>query len=76
MRIQLHVGIPSQTRDGPCIGTQDAVHELLDSMCQVGCVLSRVQAVGIKISDPSERDVNAQLARSFGRNPASPEFCI
>ena len=66
MRIPpLHVGVHPSKRDGACLVTQD-VHELLDSICQVGFVPSRVQAVGVEVCDPKEREFNAQLVHSSG----------
>ena len=67
MRIPpLLVGVHPQNRDGACPVIQD-VHELLESIVQVGFVPTRVNAVGIEVNERSERDFNVQLATSAGQ---------
>ena len=67
MRIPpLLVGVHPQNRDGACLVVQD-VHELLESIVQVGFVPTRVNAVGIEVNERSERDFNVQLATSAGQ---------
>ena len=61
----MSVGVHPQNRDGACLITQD-VHELLDSISQVGFVPSRVHAVGIEIFKASERAFNEDLVQSAG----------
>ena len=43
------------------------VHELLESIVQVGFVPTRVNAIGIEVNERSERDFNVQLATSAGQ---------
>ena len=59
------VGVHPQSRDGSGLNAQD-VHELLDSIVQVGFVPARVQAIAVEITDDSERLFNDQLVRSAG----------
>ena len=58
MRIPpMAVGVHPQNRDGAALVTQD-VHELLESIVQVGFTPSRVNAIGIEVASEGEREFN------------------
>ena len=59
------VGVHPQNRDGAALVTQD-VHELLESIVQVGFTPSRVNAIGIEVASEGEREFNKQLVMSAG----------
>ena len=66
MRIPpMAVGVHPQNRDGAALVTQD-VHELLESIVQVGFTPSRVNAIGIEVASEGEREFNKQLVMSAG----------
>ena len=66
MRIPpMAVGVHPQNRDGAALVTQD-VHELLESIVQVGFAPSRVNAIGIEVASEGEREFNKQLVMSAG----------
>ena len=51
--------------------TQD-VHELLESIVQVGFTRSRVNAIGIEVASEGEREFNKQLVMSAGSQLTAP----
>ena len=64
------VGVHPQNRDGAALVTQD-VHELLESIVQVGFTPSRVNAIGIEVASEGERV--QQTARDVCRLAAGPD---
>lgn len=57
------VGIHPCNRDGYGVNSQD-VRDLIDSICDVGYVPTRVHAVGVEIEGAWVRDWNSKLFRS------------
>ena len=57
------VGIHPCNRDGYGVNSQD-VRDLIDSICDVGYVQTRVHAVGVEIEGAWVRDWNSKLFRS------------
>ena len=61
----MSVGVHPQNRDGLMLNATD-VHQLLDSISQVGFVPSRIDAIAVEIGSEEERLYNQRLVDGAG----------
>ena len=61
----MSVGVHPQNRDGLMLNATD-VHQLLDSISQVGFVPSRIDAIAVEIGSEEERLYNQRLVDGVG----------
>ena len=61
----MSVGVHPQNRDGLMLNAAD-VHQLLDSISQVGFVPARIDAIAVEIRDEEHRVYNQRLVDAAG----------